>query len=660
MKLHLIFIWLLLGSIHGFSQNQQTASDTLSKGTFILHKFQQAIGKETYAIIERNDSINIVSDFKFNDRGKDVPLATKLVLNKRGIPVYFKSKGMTSRHSFTDAVVWMSSPEEIKIGTNSEVYQKKITEPFFMINGYSPVAVQMQLIKFWKAHNKPEFITTYPSGEVKVAFSGYDTITHQKKTKILERYFISGLIWGKEMIWTEQDGSLVSLFTNDAEGDKFEAIEESYIDLLPDFISMAASYGVADMHIESISNNPMIALTNANIIDVHSGTLTNKGTLLIKNGVIHKIGITDQLYIPAFYKKIDLQGKTILPGLWDMHAHYQQVEWGPAYLACGITTVRDCGNEFDFINSVKEAIDQGKGSGPRIIKAGLVDGDSPKALGIIRANTPEEATAVVKKYKEAGFEQIKIYSSVKPEIIKFLAEEAHAQGLTITGHVPNGVSLLEAIAMGQDQINHITNAAKAFNLNKEEKNLYLKDTSALEVFNILKDKKIAIDPTLAYYEWGNRPLSDPLNSFEPGVDHIPDVLRMIFQNVGIKAEQFEKSKWLGEIINELVLTLHQYGIPIVAGSDMQIPGYTLLREIELYNEAGLTPIEAIRTATIVPAKVMKKDNLYGSVEEGKKADLVILDKNPLENISNIRTINLVVKDGKIFDPEGLRKLVGFK
>ena len=140
---------------------------------------------------------------------------------------------------------------------------------------------------------------------------------------------------------------------------------------------------------------------------------------------------------------------------------------GAAYLAAGVTTVRDCGNEFGYINSIQRAIDDGNGIGPHILKAGIVDGKGPYALGIIQADTKEEAIAAVDRYKQNGFVQIKIYSSVKPAIVKAICEEAHKQGLTVTGHIPIGMTLMQGIDSGMDMVNHAQYVFSAMKFNPD-------------------------------------------------------------------------------------------------------------------------------------------------------------------------------------------------
>jgi imidazolonepropionase-like amidohydrolase len=656
ITLFTIFILCFFSSSFSANAFQQ---DTVSRGKFILHKFQQPIGEENYSIVKRGDSLKLFSDFKFNDRGQDVPLQTWLTLNKNGIPVYFKTKGKTSRTSVIDAEVKIGS-DSAAVWTNGILRKEKKPSTYFTISGYSPVSVQMQLIKYWKQKNRPATVQVYPKGNLKIKLDGNDTVDLLGEKKTLERYFIKGLIWGDEIIWTDQAGELVALFTNDAEGDKFEAIQSAYLSSLPSFISKAASYGMANLKLKNNEkDNPVIALINGNVIDVISGNTIQNNVVLIENGVITKIGAKEKVEIPKQAKVIDLKGKSILPGLWDMHAHFQQVEWGPAYLAAGITTVRDCGNEFDFINSVQNAIDNNRGIGPKILKAGIIDGDSDMALGIIRVNKAEDAKVIVKKYKDAGFHQIKIYSSVKPDMIKAITTEAHKLGLSVTGHVPQGVSLMEAINLGQDQINHCTFVRRAM-LRPDQKELNLEDSTAQKILQALKTNNIVVDPTLAIYEWILRPLEQPVDAFEPGVNYVSEDLKEIFRNTGMPAEEAKARKLVLDDIKKIVLAMHKMGITIVAGTDMMVPGFSLYRELELYHDAGLTPLEALQTATITPARVMKMEKESGSVAAGKKADLIIVDGNPLDHLSDIRKVTLVIKNGKIFNPSELRAIVDFK
>lgn len=655
-----VFTALLLSafSVHGNTFFE--AGDTLVKGTFILHKFQQAIGKEFYSIMDSHDSVVLSSNFKFTDRGQEVPLQTMLVLTSTGKPAAFRIKGSTSRASVINDEVRIEG-DSVWIRVNETAHRERTPESCFPISGYAPVSVQMMLVKYWNKLGRPTSIRALPAGNITITHDGVDTLSIKGESKILERHFVKGLIWGKELIWTDAEGNLVSLFTNDAEGDKFEAIQEAYVTALPSFIGMAARYGMADMKAAQVgSKESLLALKGGSVIDVVTGKVLEHATVLIQDGVIVKIGSVNKVKIPSKARILDITGKSVLPGLWDMHAHFQQVEWGPAYLAAGVTTVRDCGNEFDFINAVKKAIDNHEGIGPGILKTGIVDGDGPMALGIVRVNTKEDAARVVKMYKDNGFVQIKIYSSVKPEMIKAIATEAHANGLTVTGHVPRGVTAPEAVAMGQDQINHFTFVYQAMRVDPNQMKVSLTDPKAEGVLKILKDKNIVIDPTLGIYEWVLRPLDQPVDAFEPGVNYLPEDMRAIFRNTGLPPEKAAERRQMLETGKEIVLALHKMGVPVVAGTDMMVPGFSLLRELELYHEAGFTPLEAIQSATLVPARVMKVDHETGSVDVGKKGDVIVVDGNPLVSLSTVRNVAYVVKDGYLYLPSELRKIIDFK
>ena len=633
------------------------SADTTAKGTFVLHKFQQAIGYERYYILQSGNNFSLSSDFKFNDRGQDVPLQTSLTFNKEGKPLHFKINGKTSRTSVINSEVTITRDSAL-ISVNEKITKAKLPANYFTISGYSPVAVQMQLIKYWKSANKPEHLKVFPAGEVRIHFEGFDNIEKAGRSEKLERYFIKGLIWGSEILWTDTSGNLVALFTNDAEGDKFEAVEQSYLANLPQFIGKAANYGMQSFKLPS-ANTETLYIKNANIVNVTTGAVLNNGVILIDKGVIANIGSAKEIKVPKKASVLDVKGQYALPGLWDMHAHFQQVEWGPAYLAAGVTTVRDCGNEFDFINAVDQAIESGS-LGPRIIKAGIVDGDSPFALGIIRANNERDASDVVKRYKDNGFDQIKIYSSVKLDVLKAIAVEAKKLNLTVTGHIPQGITLVDGINAGMNQVNHIQFVYRAMLKSREQQTLNLEDSLPQQILKMLKEKNVVVDPTLGIYEWILRPLDQPLDAFEPGVRYLSEDLKEIFRNTGLPPEEAKKRETFQRDLKAIVFAMHKMGIPIVAGTDMMVPGYSLHREIELYQIAGLTPLQALQSATITPARVMGMDKNTGTLEAGKFADMIFVEQNPLENISNIRNIKTIVKDGKVYSPSALRQLVDFK
>src|SRR5262249_52243553 len=164
---------------------------------------------------------------------------------------------------------------------------------------------------------------------------------------------------------------------------------------------------------------------------------------------ITAVGPRAGVKIPANAKVIDVGGKFLLPGLWDMHSHLYQAEFGPTYLAAGITTARDVGNDIEFGTALRDAAKEGRGLGPRMLLAGYIDGKGSHGFDV-EVETPEEARAAVQRYKNAGYEQIKIRDNVKLETLKVICGEAHRLGMTVTGHVPGGMSALQAVEAGMD------------------------------------------------------------------------------------------------------------------------------------------------------------------------------------------------------------------
>ncbi|MGN6394855.1 MAG: amidohydrolase family protein [Mucilaginibacter sp.] len=628
--------------------------------TFFLHKFEQHIGKETYAVTKTGSDITYSINFKFTDRGSPVPLKAELKLTNAYEPLSLKIKGNTSRSStINDTIAISGTLARIKVNDSS--YQQQLTTLAFPVASYAPGTVQQVLLQYWKNHHEPATLNTLPFGSVQITRSGQDNINFNGKTLKLDRYTIGGLIWGNEILWTDKSGQLICLITNDAEADKLEMMLEPYESLLPQFIDKAAVYGM-DLFTKSMPKSTaagkIIAITGGTLIDVVSGKPIPNTTVIIENGMIKKIGETGKVKIPSGANVIDAKGKTLLPGLWDMHAHFEQVDWGPAYLAAGVTTVRDCGNEFSFINAIQSAIDNGKGLGPKILKAGIIDGKGPMALGIIQADTKEEAIKAVDRYKDNGFDQIKIYSSVKPAIVRAICDEAHKKGLTVTGHIPNGMTLQAGVDSGMDMVNHIQYVYSVMKRNKD-RSVNFDDSASVAVVKFIKDHHTVIDPTLGVFEMLFRSNKEDITNVEPAFYTLPAPYQVIFKNTGMEPANATRLAPVWQSFIKCVKVLYDAGVPIIAGTDQDFPGYSLDRELELYVQAGLTPIQAIQTATITPATVMKLDKQTGSLQEGKNADIIILDGNPLTNIRDIRKVTTVIKSGKVYDPVAMHKLVGF-
>jgi imidazolonepropionase-like amidohydrolase len=630
------------------------AAAQTESGTFNLHKFEQLIGKETYTITRSAGDVTLKSDFKFTDRGSEVPLATTLVMEQDLTPRDFQIKGKISRFSSIENSIHGRSAGQTTVPPG---------ENFFDIEGYAPVSVQMELIRYWHAHGSPKTLRTLPRGEVQIQDRGTEKFTLGGKQVQLHKFAIRGLIWGMESLWLDEQDHLAALVSVDAEMDHFEAIADGYEDALAAFVAGAARDGMANLAQVasefSTTVPPVIAIVGGRLIDGTGKPAVENSVVVLRQGKIAAAGPAASTPVPQGAQVIDARGKSVLPGLWEMHAHFEQVEWGPIYLATGVTTARDVGNEREFIIAVRDAIAGGKGIGPRLVMAGIVDGTSTFALGVIRVDTPEQARAEVQKYKSEGFQQIKIYSSVKPEIVKVITAEAHRLGMTVTGHIPQGMNAIEGVKDGMDQINHIYYLT-ALMADPKTGTIHPESEQVKNVIKVLLEHHTVIDPTVALFEILSHPANTPLTSFEPGFPKIAPELKEGLQTMGAPAAAAEQSSKRFQTLLDTVRILHQAGIPIVAGTDQAVPGYSVDREIELYVKAGFTPMEALQAATLVPARAMGMEKDSGTIEPGKRADVILVDGNPLENISEIRKVETVFAGGRMYQPAPLWQSVGFE
>ena len=651
------------------------ASSAPESGKFRLHKFEQAIGEESYTITPDGKTLTLKTDFKFTDRGTPVPLMATLRTSDSYVPQSFTIKGNTSRMSTIETDITVN-------GANATIRQGKDTrtvavpQAFFTISGYAPVSVQMEMMRYWRMHGSPAQMDTLPIGAVRIQDRGSQTMQIGGHDVQVERYTVQGLIWGMETLWMDSNNNLAALVSTDAEFDHFEAVREDYESALSNFVASAA-------HDEMLALTEMsqkmrgrrmgtFAFVGATVIDGSGRPPIPNATVVTSNGKIVAVGSSANVQIPSDAQRIDVSGKYIIPGLWDMHAHYEQVEWGPIYLAAGVTTVRDVGNEYDFIAQVRDAVNSGQALGPHMLLAGIVDGDGPYAIGITRVNNAEDAQKWVTKYHESGFQQIKIYSSVKPENVKAICADAHKLGMTVTGHIPIGMNAYEGVDDGMDMINHIHYIADLL----LPKDYDPKKVKGLERMKILasadinseqgkqavaffKQHQTVIDPTMALMEMGVRPANEPATQMEPGIARVAPELREQLVNGGVPPEAAPYAEKIVQNDLAIIGALHRAGVPIIAGTDQAVPGFSVYREIELYVKAGFTPMEALQAATIVPARAMRVDATSGSVEVGKRADLDVLDANPLDDIHNIRTVRTVVANGVIYDPAPLWESVGF-
>lgn len=441
----------------------------------------------------------------------------------------------------------------------------------------------------------------------------------------------------------------------------------------------AALAKLAPALVAKIARTPAgpIAFRNVQLYDADARSFRDQMTVIVDNGRITDVGPSSAVKIPTGAQIIEGRNKTLIPGLWDSHQHYGDDSTGPLLLSSGITSVRDPGNLPVESMARKKRIDDGELLGPRIVPSLVIDGAGPYAaqVGVI-AHSLSEALADVRRAKNEGYFAVKLYGSLDPSWVKPMADLAHKLGLHVHGHIPHGMRPLEAVRDGYDEITHInfvimqampndvvqksntlarhTGTAKYaadVNLHSPEMSHYLDE---------LASRHIAVDPTLVTFE--DELVPDP-GSYPPAdapyAPTLPALFARTFLLGGLApTADLSRARMRASFakLQALVGELNRRRIPMVAGTDGN--GFELIRELELYVAAGLTPAEALATATINPAQLNHLYDQTGSIKVGKLAELALIDGDPSKNIGDLRQVELVMRAGKTMDAQALRAAVG--
>jgi imidazolonepropionase-like amidohydrolase len=412
------------------------------------------------------------------------------------------------------------------------------------------------------------------------------------------------------------------------------------------------------------------------VLDVARGRWVPDQTVIVVSDTIQSVGPSKAAKVPAGALVVDVAGKALLPGLWDMHAHLSSPD-GALNIASGVTSVRDVGNDPDKLDDYKKRFDEGTAVGPHVYRMGFVEGRGEKAASsTVTAETEGEARAAVELFARRGYDGMKIYNSIKPELIPIIAKEAHARGMQVTGHIPVHVLAAEAVEAGYDGIEHVnmlflnflathdtdTRDTTRFTLVGDKgAGLDLAGKPFLDFVALLKKHRTVIDPTVNVFEdllIGEQGKVIP--GLESLVARVPVQVARAFLTSGMPREG--KEDLYRRSFDKCLAMLHALAtakVTMVTGTDA-LAGLMLHHELELFVRAGIQPADALRMATIEPARVLKKDKVSGSIDKGKAADLVIVDGDPLARIADIGKVVTTVKSGVLHDAAPLYATVGVR
>lgn len=409
-----------------------------------------------------------------------------------------------------------------------------------------------------------------------------------------------------------------------------------------------------------------VRIRNVRVFNPAASALTEPVAVLVNEGRIAAVEPADSPATPGEVA-IDGAGGTLIAGLHEMHGHLGQ-DGALLNLLAGITTVRDMGNDNAVLDALVRRIDSGEVAGPHVVRSGFVEGRSPfSANNGFVVDSQEKAVDAVRWYGARGFWQIKVYNSMNPAWVPAIVAEAHRLGMRVTGHVPAFATADRMIEAGYDEMTHINQFALGWVIGKDEDTrtlfrlLALKRLPALDLdsakvqhtIDLMVQGHKAIDPTLGIHEMLllNRDGKVPPGAVDY-IDHLPvGARRDAMKQLADTSKPGDDAAYRGAFdkLVDVVRRLHERGVFIVFGTDTG-GSFTYHRELELYQKAGMSAAEILRRATFDSAQYLGREQDSGSIAKGKRADFFLVPGDPTQDLKAIKSIAMVVKDGRFYYP----------
>lgn len=613
------------------------------------------------------------SVYEFNDRGRGPHLETTLRVGPGDLPTAMSTQG----HNYVKDTVderLTTSGGSVTWNSRYEHGSESVGSRRFYVSAETTTGsrelVQAALMKGGR-------LELLPSGTATVERVGDLTIEANGRRTHLIQYAVGGLGFSPQPTWLDEAGEHFAMVSP-----WYSLVPDGWEPAIPAMI--VAQEEARDARFKRLAGElahrpagPLV-IRHAALFDAESALVRLKTTVVIAGNRVSAVGPDDRVSVPDQAQVIDATGKTLLPGLWDMHVHISPGEDGLLQIAAGVTSVRDMGNDTVVTLALRHKFSTDSFIGPRLILSGLIDGSGPYQVPIgVLADDSLAARRAVEWYAAHGYEQIKIYSSMKPELVPGIIAQAHARGLRVSGHVPAFMRAEEVVRLGFNEVQH----ANFLLLNFMDS---VKDTRSMARFTavaqhaaeldfasqpvrdfiaLFKARGADIDPTLVAFEDWFTARPGQLGPSEAAIaNRMPPQVRRSFYAGGLPVPPGMDQRYRDSYraMLHMVKAMYDAGVPVVAGTDAYPSGFALFRELELYVQAGIPAARVLQLATIGAARIMRHDDERGSIALGKLADLVLVEGDPTQRISDIRRTSLVVKNGIVYRPAELYGALGVK
>ena len=611
------------------------------------------------------------SEFEFNDRGRGPQIKAHYEFGADGLPVRIDVSGVNYLKASVDEhlastagrLAWRSTTERGDSGVRG-----------FYVSSEGPGAAEIAALVRALARRPGDPLPLLPAGEARLESVAEAVVASHGQQMRVREFAVTGLGLVPQTVWLDDNGDLFA-----QPGTWFPLLRAGWEDVNETLTALQvkaeeARYARLAKTLARQPGRP-IAIEHVRLFDAERAAAVEDQTVVVRGPRIMAVGPAATTAVPTDAERVDGHGRTLLPGLFDMHMHASASD-GLLDIASGVTGGRDLGNDVAELRRLTTQWDSGAAIGPEVWKAGIIDGRGPyQAPTGAYADTVAEAIAAVDHYADLGYVQIKLYSSLKPALVPVIAAEAHRRGLRVSGHVPDGMVAAEFVRQGADELQHINFVFLNFLASK------VRDTRTPERFTavaeyaadidldgqpvrdfiaLLVERRTTVDVTLDAFEgmFCGRP-GQPSPDYLPVLDRLPAQVRRQAFAGGLPVTAANDRRYRDSFAALLAMTkkLFDAGVPVLVGTDA-LAGVMLHRELELEVRAGIPPAKALQNATLLAARVLRQDAELGSVRVGKRADLLLVEGDPTTNISDVRRGRLVLKGGVLYDPAQLYAAVG--
>ncbi|HEV7443371.1 MAG TPA: amidohydrolase family protein, partial [Steroidobacteraceae bacterium] len=616
---------------------------------------------------------SVRAEYSFNDRGRGDHIIATWKLDAAGVPTEYSGSGndymkaaVTESFRLADGkATWRNRAEhDGKVVTGEAFYVPSSAPPEF-------TAVLARALLKAPGHTLP----LLPGGEARISSAGSVSVpTGNGSSSELTQYEITGLDFSPTRIWLDHDGNTAATLSG-----WFAVVSASNAGSLGKLTeAQTAANGAWSAKLaRRLTHVPAgdLLIRNARLFDPRDLSITPGMSVLIRNGHVVRTAKDSALKAPEGAEVIDAAGRFLMPGLWDNHQHFFNND-GALDLANGVTSARDMANDTDEFPARVARFDDGSELGPRVFKAGIIDGTGPLAGPTkMRVDSVAEALKDVNWYAGHGYGQIKIYSSVKPELVPIIADAAHAHGLRVSGHVPAFMSAQLFVEAGADEIQHLnfivlnflfdtvkdTRGTTRFTAVAQHAGELGPDNPKVQEFiGFLKAHHTVLDPTMGIFQ---RLFSGDPAAVTPGLEAIvprfPPQIRRTMLSGALPPPKGQEAAYREAFpaMLRLLKALNEAGVTIIPGTDA-LSGYSLLHELELYVRAGIPAAQVLRMATLTSAHVIGADAERGTIAPGKLADMILIDGDPTAHIEDVHKIAVVIKGGHVYDPAQIEAALG--